>query len=186
MMSTKILVIVAHPDDEVLGCGGIIAKHSAAGDEVYVLFLGKGRDDKYDQKFDTIPLLHFIQKIEQTIKRIEPWIIYTHCSSDINRDHRIIHEAVLVATRPPSPVKELYAFDVTSDWAFGSFGSFQPNVFVEIDIDKKIGAMQAYKDELKSYPHPRSLEMIKVVAQKWGSVIGVEYAEAFELVRWIK
>lgn len=38
----KILVIAAHPDDEVLGCGGTIAKHVRNGDEVHVLILAEG------------------------------------------------------------------------------------------------------------------------------------------------
>jgi len=117
---------------------------------------------------------------------MEPQIIYTHCASDLNRDHRIVYEACLVATRPPSSAKEVYTFDITADPAFGSFGMFQPNVFVEINIDKKIEAMQSYESELRPYPHPRSIEMIKIMAQRWGGMIGVEYAEAFELVRQVK
>jgi LmbE family N-acetylglucosaminyl deacetylase len=41
-MKKKILVIAAHADDEVLGCGGTIAKHSASGDAVYALFMTDG------------------------------------------------------------------------------------------------------------------------------------------------
>ena len=41
-MSGKILVISAHPDDEVLGCGGAIARHVAQGDDVHLLFLADG------------------------------------------------------------------------------------------------------------------------------------------------
>jgi len=38
----RILVVAAHPDDEVLGCGGTLAKAVAAGAEVAVMFLGEG------------------------------------------------------------------------------------------------------------------------------------------------
>jgi len=38
----KVLVVSAHPDDEVLGCGATLARHVAAGDEVSVLFLSEG------------------------------------------------------------------------------------------------------------------------------------------------
>lgn len=38
----QILIIAAHPDDEVLGCGGTIAKHVQNGDEVHVLILAEG------------------------------------------------------------------------------------------------------------------------------------------------
>ena len=41
-MSTSILVVAAHPDDEVLGCGGTMARHATAGDSVHVLFLADG------------------------------------------------------------------------------------------------------------------------------------------------
>lgn len=41
-VSLNILVIAAHPDDEVLGCGGTIVKHAGAGDNVWVLILSMG------------------------------------------------------------------------------------------------------------------------------------------------
>jgi len=39
---TRVLVVAAHPDDEILGCGGVMARHSAAGDEVRVLIVAEG------------------------------------------------------------------------------------------------------------------------------------------------
>lgn len=182
----RILIVAAHPDDEALGCGGTIAKHQNKGDEVHILLVGRGRGDSLDQKFDTLPLVYWVSLVEASVKQYKPDIIYTHCSSDINRDHRIINEAVLVATRPPSSVKELYAFDATSDWAFGQFGYFKPNVFVEIDIEEKMKGLEVYKGEMRPYPHPRSPEAIRALAMRWGSVVGVPYAEAFELVRQYK
>ena len=38
----KVLVVAAHPDDEVLGCGAVVAKHAAQGARVWILILGEG------------------------------------------------------------------------------------------------------------------------------------------------
>jgi LmbE family N-acetylglucosaminyl deacetylase len=46
----RILTIAAHPDDEVLGCGGAMARHAAEGDEVYVAILGEGATSRADQR----------------------------------------------------------------------------------------------------------------------------------------
>jgi len=54
-----VLVIAAHPDDEVLGCGGTIAKHVASGDEVHVTILAEGatsRDERRDREKRTSEL----------------------------------------------------------------------------------------------------------------------------------
>jgi LmbE family N-acetylglucosaminyl deacetylase len=41
-MSDSVLIIAAHPDDEVLGCGGTMARHASYGDTVNVVILGEG------------------------------------------------------------------------------------------------------------------------------------------------
>jgi N-acetylglucosamine malate deacetylase 1 len=46
----KILVVAAHPDDEVLGCGGTIAKHTQQGDRVHVLILAEGATSRAPQR----------------------------------------------------------------------------------------------------------------------------------------
>ncbi len=59
----KVLVIAAHPDDEVLGCGATIAKHTKKGDIVDVLILGDGITARYEEKDLNHP--EVIQKVEE-------------------------------------------------------------------------------------------------------------------------
>ena len=46
-MSNSVLVVAAHPDDEVLGCGGTIARHARNGDHVQVLIVAEGATSRY-------------------------------------------------------------------------------------------------------------------------------------------
>jgi LmbE family N-acetylglucosaminyl deacetylase len=127
-----ILVIAAHPDDEALGAGGTLARHSEEGDSVHITFLADGegargnkdnlaqrRDaaekagkamgakavgcyDFPDNRMDTLSLLDVTQQVEKIIADINPDIIYTHHAGDLNIDHRLTHQAVLTACRPGS------------------------------------------------------------------------------------
>ena len=62
---------------------------------------------------------------------------------------------------------------------------FIPNVYSDISnfMDKKIEIMKIYESELQESPLPRSVEVIKALAQFRGASVGVKYAEAFMLLR---
>lgn len=63
-MKQTVLVTAAHPDDEVLGCGGTIARHVAEGDEVHVLILAEGatsRDESRNPEARTQELTELAQ-----------------------------------------------------------------------------------------------------------------------------
>ena len=45
--------------------------------------------------------------------------------------------------------------------------------------------MKTYDGESRSFPHPRSTDALMSIARRWGSVVGVEYAEAMELIRLV-
>ena len=51
-----VFVVAAHPDDEVLGCGGTLLKHVDEGDKVYVLFVTEGVSGRYKKKETNQPL----------------------------------------------------------------------------------------------------------------------------------
>jgi N-acetylglucosamine malate deacetylase 1 len=224
-MSKVILVVAAHPDDEVLGCGGTVARHVDDGDEVHVIFMSDGvtsRTDigsneieirkqakKYacnilsivqptrflgfpDNCMDTVALLDIVQALEKVINEIEPEVIYTHHIGDLNIDHRITHKAVITACRPQPGfcVKEIYAFEVLSstEWQTPGVKAFYPNVFVDIAdyIDFKKQALEAYFEEMRQSPHSRSIDNAIRLNALRGNTVGLDYAEAFMLLRKIK
>ena len=144
-----------------------------------------------DQKLDTTPLTDITEKIESAIEKIKPNTVYTHFWGDMNQDHRRIYEATLIATRPQnnSTINEVICYETPSstDNSFGS-RNFIPNYFVDIKkvLKKKKHAVEQYKDEILEFPHPRSLDAIENRAQFWGSMVNLEYAEAFVKIREIK
>jgi LmbE family N-acetylglucosaminyl deacetylase len=134
-----------------------------------------------------------VKTVEDLVARLNPEIIYTHHPGDLNVDHGVVHRAVLTATRPMSGqcVREVYAFEVPSstEWAFQRLEpSFRPNVFVDItdSLETKIAALACYDTETRAFPHPRSAEALRAIATRWGSVAGLQAAEAFELIRSVR
>lgn len=64
----RIAVIAAHPDDEVLGCGGTIAKHAQEGDEVHVLIMAEGITSRSSHNRDEIDTLrHAARQANDTL-----------------------------------------------------------------------------------------------------------------------
>ena len=145
-----------------------------------------------DNKMDSVSLLEVTQAIEKKILEIQPEIIYTHHIGDLNIDHQITHKAVMTACRPQPGfcVKEIYAFEVLSstEWQTPGMLPFIPNTFVDITdhIQIKRKVLEAYGEELRQPPHTRNIENTINQASVRGNSIGVEYAEAFVLLRGIK
>ena len=217
MRNKRVLVIAAHPDDELLGCGGTIALHTREGDRVTAVIACEGESLRYgkqgvgqhvhtqraaeklgvsdtrmlgfpDQRLDTITLTDVISALSKVVGEVRPEVVYCQYGGDINRDHQLLFQALLVATRPTeSYIQSIYAFDTASstEWAYPR--SFLPDTWVDISstLELKLEAMACYETEVRDYPHPRSLEALRNRARAWGNQSFIEAAEVFMTVRRI-
>ncbi|MED1467601.1 PIG-L deacetylase family protein [Bacillus salipaludis] len=214
-MSKNVLVIAAHPDDEILGSGGTIKKLVNNGYRVISVIAAKGRkEEEHHIKplmlkankqlgveeviflefpnllLETKPLHEINKAIEALLDEYDPSIIFTHHYGDTNRDHQILFQAVLTAARPlpgKRPV-EILCFETvsSSEWSqHTNDKEFKPNYFVDITdtIEEKIKSLKHYDIEMRPFPHPRSYEGVKYLSRVRGMTVGVEYAEAFEIIR---
>lgn len=146
-------------------------------------------------KIDTVPQKQLNDSISKVIVEVDPETVFIPFSGDINKDHKLVSESALVALRPKpgSSVKKVFCYEVLSETEWSkplgkTEGVFVANCYEDISdyLEDKLKAMRCYKSELKEFPHPRSLEGIKILSQKRGMEIGVKNAEAFMLIREIK
>jgi N-acetylglucosamine malate deacetylase 1 len=126
----QILVISPHPDDEVIGAGGTIARHVAGGDEVTHCIVTQGYSPPWPEdtvevarrqaeaaqkvlgirqlfflgfptvKLNTVPNRDLTSALQKVVDEVRPEVVYTSSADDVNQDHRIVFGATLVATRP--------------------------------------------------------------------------------------
>ena len=210
----NILVIAAHPDDEVLGMGGTIKKLSSKN-QVDLCVVSEGATAQYtdkkmiqvrkesckkaskilgikkitfldfpDMRLDTIPHLELNKSVEQIISKNKPQIVFTTPNNDLNKDHQIVFESTLVATRPQSSsVKEVLSYELPGI----TQTPFSPNVYVDVtkEISQKIKAFKMYDTEIEKFPHPRSITAIENLSIQRGIESGLENAEAFTLIKKI-
>ena len=158
----RVLVIAAHPDDELLGCGATIALHTAAGDEVRSIILCEGETMRQqdngekinatkeaakvlgsqepicvglpDQHLDTVAIVDVISPIEKIVREYQPNIIYVHYGNDLNKDHQIVFEAAMVALRPKNVfIETIYSFYIVGSSEWNYPRSFEPDTWIGFD-----------------------------------------------------
>ena len=229
----KVLVVAAHPDDEVLGCAATVAHLKRSGWQAILMLMTQGvagrsatrdgvnathlesqkllaeetrraakvigydrviRQDFPDNRMDTVPKADVAHTVAEIVKEEKPQLILTHHPGDYNWDHSVTFEAVMMGARrnPPgfSP-SEIRTFEILSSteraWQTQA-SAFLPNCWVDVSstMDSKRMALECYQSELHPYPHPRSLEAVEYLARKRGNEVGIEYAEAFHIIRRVE
>lgn len=125
-----LLVIAPHPDDEVLGCGGTIARYAAAGHAVHVAIVTTGMSPRYDQQdvgrvraeaarahallgvtethyldlpaaeLDRVPHADLNAVFDRLVEEIRPRTLFLPFLGDVHLDHQLVFRSVMVAARP--------------------------------------------------------------------------------------
>jgi len=194
-----VLAIGAHPDDVEIGCGGILARHVAAGDQVSVLTLTGGEqggealtraiESRCAAEILGARLFHTdlvdtgvseasdtITAIKQVIEEVAPTTVYTHTARDVHQDHRNVHHATLVAARG---IPRIYCYQAPSTTI-----EFHPTRFVTIDgfLERKLEAIDAYGSQVavRDYLDP---DLLRSTARYWGRFSRSKYVEALEVMR---
>jgi len=198
-----VMFIGAHPDDIELGAGGTLLKHLRRGDKVIYVVLSKGEKggDPKEREKELLEVINYLKisdyyifdfpdtrfyerfieikdALEDLIDKYKPDRIYTHSLSDPHQDHRTTAEAVRIAGRK---VKQILSF-----WAPLTYNNFHPSYFINISevIEEKIKILEFYRSQ--NHKDFLKREVILGINKYYGFINGVDYAEGFEIIRYIE
>jgi len=207
----NILAIGAHYDDIELGCGGALAKHVAQGDRVYAYVATHSGFSNQDQQLvrsDEVALkegreamrilgvelicgsfktleVEFDDRLNVEILRIVKnkgiEKVYTHWMGDVHHDHQAVSRSSLHSCRHV-PRMLMYR----SNWYHSNL-EFKGNFYVDISgyLNQKMDSVRAHQSEMDR-THHQWIQFFTNEAQNAGQKIGVEYAEVFEIVKWLE
>jgi len=165
--NTNLLILSPHPDDEILGCGGLMSKVKSNNGKVHVLLFTYGYasqsstrrqefenvmnymnvdshsclyHDRYHSRLDEIGVYDIIQNIEKSIRALKPTICAIPFPS-FHQDHRAVYEAAIAALRIPTHI-EKYALPqvIVYEYPQVSWSLYEP-FFVPnmyVDINSEI------------------------------------------------
>ncbi|MCS6934811.1 MAG: PIG-L family deacetylase [Chitinophagales bacterium] len=204
----KILVLAPHTDDGELGCGSSIHKFVQEGKDVYyvafsicskslppdvpgdtlarevqratsVLGIPKKNLIMYDFDVRDFPAQRqqILEEMVKINKDIKPDLVFQPSSNDLHQDHQVIY------------MEGLRAFKTTTILGYElpwNNLTFTTNAFIKLNEENvyaKISALKEYKSQ--SHRHYLNDAFIKGLAQTRGTQAGVNWAEAFEVIRWI-
>ncbi len=200
----NIVVFSPHPDDAEIAMGGAIANYTSKGHKVTIVLTttpnnGKLREieakdaaevlgaelytlalDLYTLRLDRT----LVEQFDKVIASLKPDIIYTSWLYDSHQDHATVSQATIAATRRNRCSLYMYEQEVLSGIAVHTFRA-QSFIDISDTVDVKAGAMLAHKSQVEKYGD-NWITSVKGRASYWGFRIGVQYAEAFEVVKEIK
>jgi N-acetylglucosamine malate deacetylase 1 len=207
-MFEKILILSPHTDDGELGCGGAIARFAGEGKHITYAalsccersvppeyprdilrtevkkatgILGIKKEDLLLYDFEVRDFPENRQKILDTLigirKKVKPDMVFTPSSYDTHQDHMTVMKETLRA------FKMCTILGYEQPWNNITFNTLSFISLKERHIKTKIDALKAY--ETQKHRKYLSEEFIRGLARTRGTQIEEEYAEAFEVIRWV-
>ncbi len=188
----KVLVIAPHQDDESIGCGGTLAKHTKAGGRLEVAFCTSGGEKRMYEAKDAAKTLgsrinHFLQfdirslykntnqlaeRFTELFNRVRPDIIFLPFMIDNHQDHVAVSRAFVKAYKNKAIDCFIYAYSVWTTQI--------PNIVVDIseNWEQKKQAIECYKTQLSDRDY---ITMASSISKYWAVVKGknTQYCEAF-------
>ncbi|HZO91664.1 MAG TPA: PIG-L family deacetylase [Chthonomonadaceae bacterium] len=155
-MSERVLVVAAHPDDEILGCGATMARHSQEGDSVFIAILGEGitsRDDCREHGLDPRALRELKEDARQAGEIVGAQQVFTFDLPDNRFDSLDLLDVVKIIERlkmmtQPTVVYTHHAGDLNIDHtitqravltAFRPLDSHQPRAIYAFEVPSATG-----------------------------------------------
>lgn len=198
-----ILALAPHTDDAILGAGGYLSLCSGNGDETGILAFSTGNhvDGAKESEFEAAaaqigvgetrlldcPVRAYdsvrqeiLLEIERVIEEWDPHLLIIPAKHD-HQDHRVIHREAIRAARK----KQIGILAYEQPW-HQTMCSFSPTAFVELNtyhLNRKIKAVGCFTSQAhRSYTDGK---YISANARRWGVCIEAEFAEVFEVVKWV-
>lgn len=174
--SYKERVVEVEAVAELLGCGYEIAY----GDRDLI------------EKLDTLPKRELVDLFEAAINEHRPDLLLLPYGEDYDQDHVATFKAAFAAARPIAEafgkwlVPHVMTYEMVKiNWAAEQLP--RPVAYCDISghLDVKLEAIRRHATQLRPSPHIRSLESVEALARIRGAEVGVEYAEAFGVLRTV-
>ena len=216
----KVLVISPHPDDDILGVGGFLKKLSIEGKDILIVTVSGHLPPLYDPEcfnitqreakeayniiginnfeywkipatmISDLPINQFNSKFEEVIKEYKPSLVLCPFP-DRHIDHKLIFDAVMVATRPVGDganIKILAAYETLSETHWNAphiESNFIPNWIIDISdtIEYKKRALKCFKSQITPFPGPRSIEAVEALSRFRGTQTGFSNGEGLQIIR---
>jgi LmbE family N-acetylglucosaminyl deacetylase len=140
-------------------------------------------------QLDVTPEAGLIESIRERLAYVKPDIVYVVYGGDVHSDHRAVFSATTAVLKPiymsSLGVRKLLCYETLSSTEAAAFPGFTPTAFNDVSpyLERKLQIMELYETEGQGDLMPRGSSAIRALARHRGATIGVEYAEAFSLVR---